>query len=212
MSDLPTDLIDRLMETDATRIYLPTNPKDTVNAQKTEARCVDPGTAAVADAYFSSPDRLHGDKVPNLTTLKETPMHRMMVYMHAAGKTAREIADQTNYSYSSVSQVLRQPWARERVVQILKETGGDMVRHFLNSEVSPSLEVIRDIRDDPKAKPADRITAAKDLIDRALGKATIMVESKSEVKNIPSDAARLDAEIAAVRKQLSSKGFSDGPN
>lgn len=175
--------------------------------QTTDRRCTDPAIAAAADAYFEDPDRFHGDSMPNLVIQKERPIHRIMIYMHAQGASVADIAAQTGYQRSQIYQVLRQPWARQRLGQILKETGQDAVKHFLTHEVAPSLEVLREIRDgDIPGRTSDRASAANSILDRALGKPTVHVESDNTNRNVPADLQRLEADIAATRKQLEARG------
>lgn len=182
--------------------------------EKSETVAARPDVAALAASYFGSTDRLHGDKVSDVTIQNEKPIHRMMIYLHAQGATAREIAERTGYTYQLVNTVLRQPWARQRLVQILNETSKDHVKHFLSTEISPSLEVLREVRDNPDAKEMARLTAANAILDRALGKPTVHVESNNRNSNtsIPAEVARLDADLATVRKLLSEKGQLDGPS
>lgn len=203
---LPNELIERLVNSDVQRVYLPKrilpsdgNPKAENNADR----------AIVAEAareYFESPDRLYGDKVSDDTIQREKPIHRMMVYLHAAGATYAEIANQTGYTPTAVRMVLSQPWARQRLVQVLNETGRDQVKQFLTTQVAPSLQVLQEIRDNEKARETARIAAAKEILDRALGKATQHVTSENTNKNVPTEVSRLDAEIAAVREQLAKHG------
>lgn len=175
--------------------------------QTTDRRCVDPAVAAAADAYFEDSERLHGDKAPNLTIQREQPIHRMMIYMHAQGASAADISRQTGYTKHTVQQVLRQPWARQRLLQILKETCQDEVKHFLTHEVAPSLQVLREIRDgDIPGKTSDRASAANSILDRCLGKPTVHVESDNTNRTVPADLQRIEAEIAAARKALEERG------
>lgn len=204
MSDQPS------LVKEMARIYLPPNPRGGgANTTAATQNYVDrPDVQANAEAYFDDPLALHGDSIPAGTILKERPIHRLWIYLHAAGASASDIAAQSGAGYKSsyISLVLRQTWARQRLVQILNETGRDRVKHFLTNEVAPSLEILREVRDDTAARKSERITAANSILDRALGKPTVHVESESVRRTLPSDAARLDAEIAAVREQLASKG------
>ena len=165
-----------------------------------------------ATAYAADPARLHGDKPPGIQIATEKPHHRLMIYCHAKGMTAREIGEQMGYDPVYVSTVLRQPWARQQLVDLLKEVGESVVDHFLRQEVSPSLEVLREIRDKREAKDAARIAAANSILDRCLGKPTVRVESDNTNRQVPSDIVRLDAEIESVRKQLTESGHSSDAN
>lgn len=181
-----------------------------------EKHATNPAMVAVAESYFSDPERLSGDRLPDTVIQNERPVHRMMIWMHAQGAGVKDIATHTGYTEGAVRNILRQPWARQRLLQILKETGLDAVKHFLTHEVAPSLEVLREIRDgEIPGKASDRAGAANSILDRALGKPTVHVESDSTTRNVPADLQRLEAEIAATRQQLAERGQLEngtGPN
>lgn len=191
-----------------TPVYLPRslegNPAGSTSALRHALR---PDVQAVAAEYFNDPDRLHGDKMPSQILVKEQPIHRMMIWMHAQGASRKDIARNTGYSEAQVRMVISQPWARARLVQILKETGLDPVKHFLTHEVAPSLEVFREVRDDKEAPPTARITAADKILDRALGKPLAKIESDNTNRNVPADLQRLEQEIAETRKALNERGI-----
>ena len=209
MSDIPVNLIEQYADLGVGEVYLPGRVKVNSANAISEKRAGQATNIEAAKEYFDNPDRLRGDKIPDTTIEHERPIHRMMIYLHASGATADDIAKQTGYSRASVYTILKQPWARSRLVQILNETGRDRVKHFLTQEVSPSLEVLREIRDDPRVPANARISSANSILDRALGKATIHVESETKITNVPAEAARLDAELKSVRQQLEAKGFAD---
>jgi hypothetical protein len=214
MSDeaqLPGELIDRLVASGAQEVYLPPTNNLLQASHVTTAQASREHVRAVAEDYYDDPDRLHGDRLSSTAVTTEKPIHRAWIYMHAQGATPREIASKTNYSYAAVASVLRQPWARQRLVQILKETGQDQVKHFLKAEVGPSLEVLREVRDSEKSKQSEKISAASAILDRALGKPTVHIEADNTNRNVPADLQRLDAEIAGVRKQLEGRGVLDEP-
>lgn len=203
-------LVSRLANSYVDTVYLPPNARGGgANTTASSANYAErPDVQAAAEAYFDDPLALHGDTVPAGTIIKERPIHRLWIYLHAAGASPKDISEQSGAGYKPqyISLVLRQTWARQRLVQILNETGRDRVKHFLSNEVAPSLEVLRDVRDDAQAKKSERISAANSILDRALGKPTVHVETETTSRTLPSDAARLDAEIAAVREQLAQKG------
>lgn len=194
------------------RVYLP--PKvnvDETRPEKAETNAFRPGVVAVAEEYFGSTARLHGDRVSEVTIQNEKTVHRLMIYLHAQGASVKDIAHQTGYTPTTVSTVLRQPWARIRLTQILAECGIDQVKHFLTHEVAPSLEVLRELRDDTNQKGPTRAIAANSILDRALGKPVAHIESDSTTRHIPADLVRIEADIAATRKALEERGaLADG--
>ncbi len=203
MSDIISQsLVDKLLASGTARAYLPSGFSASNGTSMMQNQVGRPEVDSIAQEYFEDPQRLYGDKVANNVSIAEKPIHRAMIFAHARGATARDIAQNTGFHYSTVCQILRQPWARLRLVQILNETGMDAVKHFLSTEVSPSLEVLREVRDNPLAKASEKISAANSILDRALGKPTVHVESDNTNRSIPTDMARIDAELASLRKQV----------
>jgi len=190
------------------RIYLPAKFKPgQTNDEKSEQCAHRPEVAALADMYFNDSDRLAGDRLSAVTLQQERPIHRIMIYLHAQGSSVKDIATHTGFTSQAVSNILRQPWARLRLVQILKESGGDEVKHFLTHEVAPSLTILREIRDgDIPGRTSDRLTAASAILDRALGKPTVNVKTDNTNRAVPADIQRLETEIAETRRQIEQRG------
>jgi hypothetical protein len=205
MDDIPHELLTQLAGVkDGETVYLKGGKPTTVDTQ----RLARPDVAAMAESYFESGDALVGDRLPNTVRLTEKPHHRIMIWLAAQGMSPRKIAEKMDVPYNSVVQILRQPWARAKLTQYLREAGLDEVQAFLKNEVSPSLEVLRAVRDEPTSSSRDKIAAANAILDRALGKPTQKIESDSTTRNVPADLQRLDAELAAVRAQLADKGVA----
>lgn len=140
----------------------------------------------------------------------EKPEHVLICYMIAAGKSKQEVATQTGMSYSAVNQISKQPWFRTRYLAIIKEAGMDAVEAFVKGESIASLEVLREVRDNLEEKGATRITAANSLLDRALGKPTVHVESESNltVESAASTKEDIERQIATISKELQDRGQS----
>lgn len=205
MDDIPQELLTQLSGVkDGETVYVKGGKP---SAQQT-ARLARPDVAAMAEAYFESGDALVGDKLPNNVRLSEKPHHRIMIWLAAQGMSPQKIAEKLEVSHQCVVQTLRQPWARAKLTQYLREAGLDEVQAFLKNEVSPSLEVLRAVRDEPTTSSRDKIAAANAILDRALGKPTQKIESDNTTRNVPADLQRLDAELAAVRAQLADKGVA----
>lgn len=159
---------------------------------------------SAASEYNVSKEALHGDTPPSQALSHEQPVHILMCYMQASGKTIAEIAQATGYSVGGVRVITKQPWFRKRFLRITSEAGKNQVESFLASETMNSLEVLVQIRDDETEKGPTRVTAANSILDRALGKAVQHVESTSNLTvNKATDAGQsLDAQIAALTEQL----------
>lgn len=151
---------------------------------------------------LSEGDLLANDELapPQISVQREKVIHRAMVMMHAQGKSLGEIAEAFDYSKGQVGMVLRQPWARKQLIQVLTECGKDLVTEALASSALDSVHVLIEIRDDPKEKGSTRVGAANSLLDRHLGKPTQRVEL---AKGTPAlqDIDDLDAELARLRAQ-----------
>lgn len=151
-------------------------------------------TADKGEKLFNSAEPSHG-------VLHEQPEHRLMIWMKSQGASNREIARQLGYSEPWVSQVLRQPWARERIVNILKDAGGDELGTILKGAAADSLHTLIDLRD-TSLNPAVRRAAADSLLDRYLGKPTQHVETKQAITVSQSSLTDIDREIATYQAEI----------
>lgn len=155
--------------------------------------------------YEHTPHALFNDRVitgnDSQRTIKaEQPHHRLMVLMRARGFSTNEIASELGYTASTVSIALRQPWARQLLVDILQKEGLDGVHDLLKAELVPSVLRLVDERDNDEAKPSERISAANSLIDRFLGKPTQRVETAKAT--LPSDIEALQREYERNQAEL----------
>lgn len=115
-------------------------------------------------------DALVGDHDPHLVYQTEKPIHRTMVNMASTGYTNKEIAAFVGRDIATVSNVLRQTWARERMITECKKTVQDEMKEFLEGEILPSLRTLVSVRDGEGVKPSDKVNASNALLDRFLGK------------------------------------------
>lgn len=149
-------------------------------------------------------DALAGDIDARSLLTHEKPVHRLMAEMAANGYSEKEIAEFTHYTVHHVSDVLRQPWAREHTLRRIKQTAQDEILQFLEAEVMPSLRVIRDIRDDEKVPAVVRGSMAEKLAERFLGKP---VQPMQQNAKPPSDLS--DDEL---RQQITRELTATQPN
>lgn len=122
---------------------------------------------------------LVGDLDPVRFAKRETPVHRTMVNMAAAGYTNREIASFTGYNKTTVATALKQPHARAYLINEAKKTVQDELRALLESQAIPSIQKLVQVRDNSD-KGSDVIAASNSILDRFLGKPTqpIVTETK----------------------------------
>lgn len=143
-------------------------------------------------------------------TRSDDPKYRLMEHMAACGKTRRDIADTLGMSYSWVCQVFKQRWFKDNVIAVLKDNGRDHVQAFLKAECMPSLEVVRDIRDNESEKGATRLAAANTILDRLLGKPTnkIEVDGSLNINTVDKEAEQLLAEAKSLDEKLKARGMT----
>lgn len=152
-------------------------------------------------ALLGLPDGLYNPKLPNLHVEHEKPEHRIAFYLKAQGKSYTEISKVTGYTIPWLSQLCRQPWAQARIVEQIKEAGGDAVKRVLEGEVLNSLTTLVEIRDDEEVKGSTRVAAANSLLDRHLGKAIARVEA-THITGPATSLSEIDRELATVRDNL----------
>lgn len=152
--------------------------------------------ALIPDALFNDRDACSGYRVQS-----ESPHHRRVIELHLQGFNIGEIAEMMDKTRMFVSNTLRQPFARKRIVAETKKTVQDEVKAFLDAELMPSLVAMRDIRSDPTAKASDRLAAAKELTDRRLGRAAQpFITNDKPVTDLTAE--ELDAEVQRVLNNL----------
>lgn len=159
----------------------------------------------VEQDYKGLTNGLYNDRQPNLAVLSEKPEHRIVIFLKAQGMSNNEIAKRTGYTYPWVSQLLRQPWARVRLVEEITASGRNAVEEMLKAAAEDSVYTLITERDNPTAKPAERISAANSLLDRFLGKPTQKVEQTIKTGKLDSledterELAALEQEEARIR-------------
>jgi hypothetical protein len=159
--------------------------------------------------HMSRPDVIHDFRGCKDNLKGEQPMHVLMCYMQAAGKTRKEIAEATGYTVFQVSLICRQPWFRSRFLDIVKEAGTDAVEAFVKGETMNSLSTLVEIRDDSKTPGATRRQAACDILDRALGKPAVYVKTDNShtLSSATTSKEEIERQLAATYSQLNSRGL-----
>lgn len=186
------ELIDRLLD-EGGSVRAPA-----VNAQLYEGSEL--SGSPVAQDYEAHPDALYGDRPPNLRIKAEKPEHRIVLFLKGQGLSNNEIAERTGYTYPWISQLLRQPWARKRLVEEITASGRDAVTDIIKSAAEDSVWTLIAERDNDNAKPSERISAANSLLDRFLGKPTQKVEQT--IKTGPLDTlADTERELAMLAQE-----------
>jgi len=157
--------------------------------------------------YTEDPNRLFNDSVPLVDLQREKPEHRLVVELKARGMTHREIAALTGYTTVAISYIVRQPWARKRILELIQTSvkAADPCLELLKQEAANNLQTLIDIRDGAfDAEPSTRAAAANALLDRLWGKPTQKVEQKISRVSLDSvaDLEREEARLAAEEARL----------
>ncbi len=126
-------------------------------------------------------DPLFGDGQASHVVKHERPWHRRAAELALSGLQNGEIATLVGKSAGQVYTVLRQPWARQRMIEQAKKPIEDEVKAFLESEVMPSLTYLKSVRDNDMLKTEHRMAAAMNLTDRQLGKPNQPMSSDAKV-------------------------------
>lgn len=157
--------------------------------------------SSIADEAKGNSDALYNASLPNFGILHEKPEHRLIIMLKVQGHSNTEIARLTGYTIPWVGQVLRQPWARERILDELKAAGRDSIQALLEASTADSIFTIIELRD-RSDDDSVRLRAADSLLDRYLGKATQRVETKGEVTHLTGDIAKLDEDINKLESEI----------
>lgn len=160
------------------------------------------------DEYAGKLDALFNDQPAYQAVLKESPRHRLILWMTANGQSPQQIATALGITRQTVYTVRKQPWFRAMFVRITESLGKDAATQLLKGEVLPSLQTLIEIRDDPTAKSADRRGAADSLLDRYLGKAVAKSDEGKAPADVASDVDQLKTEADRIAAELKAQGLS----
>lgn len=136
-------------------------------------------------------------------------------YLANRKKNQTKAAIEAGYSEKSASsqayQLLQNPIVLEYLEKREKQLEKELKREFFFDAID-ARNVLSKIVNDPTSKDSDRITAAKDLLDRAGYKAVDVHEIQSTV-NINADGltdAELEERIKEIEAELNSPSDDDG--
>lgn len=176
----------------------PAPSESSVNRQLYENSSLS-GSSCEADAE-SNPARFFNARPPNLAILHEKAEHRIIIMLKAQGKSNREIARVVGNTEAWISQVLRQPWARERLVEEITLAGRDSVNEILRGEVENTIFKLIEVRD-TATKQSDAIAASKEILDRFLGKPTQHIKTE-QVKGRAADMEGVERELQELDREI----------
>jgi hypothetical protein len=140
---------------------------------------------------------LWNDRDPQYQVKSEQPVHRRIAELAVQGFNRKEISSLVGLTPQAVANALRQPHARMHIVNAAKRPVQEELTEFLEAELMPSLKVLASIRDDATAKASDRISAAKEIADRRLGRPTQPFATKDKAP-CEMTMAELEAEVKEI--------------
>jgi hypothetical protein len=146
----------------------------------------------------AGPDSLWQDPVPLQDVASEKPWHRLAIMLAAQGCTVTNIARKLDKSVSWVSLLLRQPWARERLVSELMTEGRDELDVLIKGAGPEAFKRIMQMGESAESE-AVKFAANKEIVDRHLGKTVVKVEQK--VGKLDLDMAAIEAELKVLEVQ-----------
>jgi hypothetical protein len=123
-----------------------------------------------------------GTKVPMWELGTQQAWHKAAAFIFAMGVSAREVARRLDRSEPAVQNLTRQKWFQAEVTAIMAELGGakDIMKQIQGEQLN-SLGTLVEMRDNPRVAAATRVSCARDILDRGLGKPTQRIEMSHEV-------------------------------
>ena len=160
------------------------------------------GLETTPDTAQTVPEgELFNDRPPLVVIKTEKPEHRLVILLKAQGYSNLEIAEKIGYTPVMVSQILRQPWARKRLLEEMNASGRTEIAKILAASAADSVFTLIELRDSEDAKPTDRIRAATTLLEHFIGRPTEHVEHSVSTAPPIAALADIDAELAAIAKE-----------
>lgn len=158
-------------------------------------------SAEAQGGRFQAGEREDGNGVAE----EEKPWHLHLARYLALGMSQKEAAEACDCSVNIIGKLLNTPWFCERVQSYLPE--GRDIMTLIKAEVLGALTTLVTLCNDPKVSPSVRVTAAKDLLDRHLGKPVQRVEMEAPTRssNPVAEAERLEAENARLESSPSTQ-------
>ena len=120
--------------------------------------------------------------------------------MAEQGYNEKEIATALELNKHTVRNTLRQPSARQHMIETMQQDVSTEIKRFLEGTVLPSLRVLEEIALNPECRASDRIAAANSLADRQMGRPNQpFTHNPVNGKSVASmSVAELDAALAAT--------------
>lgn len=131
------------------------------------------GGEKMQEEFANEPDQLYNDRPPRYIIKHQKPEHRNMILLKAQGCSNKEIAELMGVTAVCVANVLKQPWARQQVLQEINSLGRNEVTQIFKSAAADVAQMLVDTVNsvDEKVTPREKISAGSLILDRLFGKA-----------------------------------------
>lgn len=123
---------------------------------------------------------------------REKAIHRIIVMLTASGMSQGEIATHLGVSRGMIHDCLRQPWAKEMVVEEIQRSGRSTIDALVQGAALDSVMKLIELRDAEKSPVETQRKAANDILDRAFGKPNQPITHREEQVAEMSDAELAD--------------------
>lgn len=177
----------------------------TANTDRVTVTSTSPRSAISPEAQML-PGMLHGKDIPNkhrydVEVLMEMPWHKHAIQYLAMGLPKNTVCELCSCDKSTLFDLMRTPWFMERVQSLMSAGQTDMMALIKSAGVGAVVTLI-EVCDNSKAPASARIAAAKEILDRNLGKSLVTVESKVEHTsgNPVEDVRRMEEELLRLRE------------
>jgi len=143
---------------------------------------------------------LFNQQDPNVKIKHERMVHRQMAWRVGAGSTQREISHEFGYSEAWVSQICRQEWFQEMVLEEITKTGRSVVDELVKNAAPGSVLKLIELRDSSKSESV-QFNASKELLNRYMGNTTTVIrhEENEASKDPVEEVERLEREAERLR-------------
>lgn len=177
-----------------------------------EGEC-DLDTVATPLEVIPPPDRLSrlmGKPKPEVTELRVLeggltaevrPRHRIAAWLISQGMSQQDVAAKLGLAPATISKWYREPWFQDFLRQEQSSLFRDQTSKTIESAEFDAVHTLISIMTDPAARPSDRISCAKEILDRARGKSVQIVQSTSISTNL-DDTEGVDRRLGELLRQL----------
>lgn len=146
-------------------------------------------------------DAFYGDTTREAEIKHEKPKHRLAVFMAIHGATNVEIAEHLGLTPVHVGDILKQPWARARLIKETRDIATGL-KAKLEKEGMRSLNNVIEMANSAATKQEVKLKANIEIIEHWIGKAPATV-THFQGKSEELTDEELDKRIAERQAQIS---------